>query len=250
MAVSKIEVEVCVNSKDILSVRDAVNAAYLGGASYIELCDEMHLGGTTPPREHIMEARMSLHYRKGLMVMIRPRGGDFCYSATEIELMQRQIITAAEEGADGVVMGVLNIDGKVNTKALCLLVKTGKDNGLKTGFHRAVDAAPDPVSALDTIIECGVDRVLTAGIPWGHEGTALDGITILEKMIRTSVGRIDVVISGGINSINVTKILTKIPLDITPLVFHSYSGVQKNGKTDPDLVQELVKAARSLNKEE
>ncbi len=242
----KIEVEICVHSKDIPSVRDAVNAAYLGGASYIELCSEMHLGGTTPPREHITEARMSLRYRKGLMVMIRPRGGDFCYSDDEIEIMRRQILTAAEAGADGVVLGVLDKDGKVNAKALGSFVETGKDNGLQVGFHRAVDAAPDPVLALETLIDCGADRVLTAGISWGQAGTAIDGIPVLEKMINMSTGKIDIVIGGGINPVNTAEILTKIPLDKTQLIFHSYSGVQKDGKTDQGHVKALVKAANSV----
>ncbi|MCP4727974.1 MAG: hypothetical protein GY863_23240, partial [bacterium] len=77
-------------------------------------------------------------------------------------------------------------------------------------------------------------------------GTALDGIPVLEKMINMSAGKIDIVIGGGINQVNAAEILTKIPLDKTQLIFHSYSGVQKDGKTDPELVRELVKAANSV----
>ncbi|MFC1563674.1 copper homeostasis protein CutC [candidate division KSB1 bacterium] len=248
---SKAAVEICVNSRDIHTVSEAVDSAYIGGASYIELCSDMRLGGTTPPKDHILEARRAFRERNGLMVMIRPRGGDFYYSENEIETMIRQIKTAAEAGADGVVLGVLSekIVG-VNKTALERLTETAKENELIVGFHRAIDAARDPVGSLDILIEAGVDRVLTAGIPWGQKGTAIDGIPVLRKMIEKSAGKIEIVIGGGISPGNAGGLHGKLPTGKTKIVLHSYSGVMKNGKTDPEFVKELVKAADSLYKDQ
>ncbi len=245
-----VRVEICINSRDLAGVRGAVNSAYRGGASYVELCSDMHLGGTTPARDHIIEARMGLSYNKGLMVMIRPRGGDFYYTTSEIKVMRKQVLMASEAGADGVVFGVLNEStGKVNIPAVEMLVKTAKDNGLRTGFHRAIDAAHDPVGAVDNLAGCGIDRILTAGIQWGKDGSALDGIPVLKKMITKTDGNIDIVIGGGIGPDNAQDLLENIPLDITQIILHSYSGVMKNGRTDRGYVNKLVSAVLNFKQD-
>ena len=102
-----VKVEVCINSDSPQAVGNSVGLATLAGASTIELCSAMENGGLTPTGEHIGEAKQYFRSNKGLMVMIRPRKGDFCYSDTELQVMLNQIEIAALAGADGVVLGVL-----------------------------------------------------------------------------------------------------------------------------------------------
>ena len=101
-----IPVEICINSDNLTNVRQAVEVAYRGGASRVELCAAMQSHGLTPDPVHIHAARAAFHARPGLMVMIRPRAGDFSYTRAELDLMHRQIHEAAQAGADGVVFGV------------------------------------------------------------------------------------------------------------------------------------------------
>ena len=139
-----IKVEVCVNSDSISTVHAAVQAAYRGGASTVELCSAMEFDGLTPPAEHIREARTAFRERKGLMTMIRPRKGDFVYTHAERETMERDILKAAEAGADGVVFGILQKeDNAIDARSLAHLIRTAQSCGLRTTFHRAFDAAPD-----------------------------------------------------------------------------------------------------------
>ncbi len=98
-----IKIEICINSD--AHVQQSVAAAYLGGADTIELCGQMALAGLTPLPEDIAIAREAFGNRAGLMVMVRPRGGDFCYSRAEIEAMLWGVETAVSHRADGVVFG-------------------------------------------------------------------------------------------------------------------------------------------------
>jgi copper homeostasis protein len=234
-------IEICINSENVSIVRQAVEAAYLGGATTIELCRAMNLDGLTPRRPHINAARDIFQQRPGLMVMIRPRPGDFVYKRREITTMLHQIETAAECGADGVVFGVLRADDqRVARGLLQLLVAACVRYGLRSTFHRAFDATPDPIEALNVLIDCGVDRVLTAGIPWGQKGTALDGLDRLASLVRRANSRIEVVVGGGVNPTNVSQLLKRLPGSVS---LHAYSGAQRNGRTTVDAVQRLVQAA-------
>ena len=103
-----ISVEICINCDGPQDIEDSVGAAHAGGASTVELCSAMHFDGLTPSVDQISAARLAFDNRPGLLVMIRPRQGNFLYSPKEIVAIHRQIEAAATAGADGVVFGALN----------------------------------------------------------------------------------------------------------------------------------------------
>ena len=129
--------EICVDS-----VEGAI-AAQTGGAQRVELCDNLLEGGTTPSAGTIAVARQ--HLTIGLNVIIRPRGGDFCYSDVEFAVMQHDVAQAKQLGADGVVIGLLNPDGTVDKARTAKLIEIARP--LSVTFHRAFDMTNDPYQA-------------------------------------------------------------------------------------------------------
>ena len=242
-----ITIEICINCDGKQSVSDAVAAALHGGASTIELCSAMHLDGLTPSTNHILKARAAFHNKNGLMVMIRPREGDFCYSWQEIRLMKEQIKNAADLKADGVVFGVL----EKSNNALALdklheLIGTCAKYSLKTTFHRAFDATTEKLKTLELLIDAGVDRILTSGSNWEERKPAIEGLDRLAETIKSANDRIEIVIGGGINSRNVKNILKKLPHSLHRISVHAYSGVQVNGHITASAVSDLVHAAQNI----
>ena len=179
------------------SVESAL-AAQEGGASRVELCDNLLEGGATPSAGMIAAVRRAVSI--GVMVMIRPRGGDFCYSDLEFEVMQHDIRVAKKLGADGVVFGILTPDGDVDTERMVVLLELARP--LKVTCHRAFDMAADPRQALEALIVLGVDRVLTSG----GENTALEGLDLIAELTEQAGGRIVVMPGGGITERNIGRI--------------------------------------------
>lgn len=240
-----IPVEICIGASNAAAVERAVSAAYEGGAATIELCTDMHLDGLTPSVDCLIAARRAFRQRPGLMVMIRPRAGDFCYSSAELALMLDQIDMAAETGADGVVFGVLQAaDQCIDFAANERLLAAARAHGLKTTMHRAFDATPDPDATLDALLNLGVDRVLTSGVSWSRQGTALDGAPRLATTIQRAQERIEVVLAGGINAANVEPLLAQLPLHAGRVAVHAYSGAQIRGQTTVEAVRDLVVAVQ------
>jgi copper homeostasis protein len=179
-------VEVCVDS-----VEGAV-AAQDGGADRVELCSDLLEGGLTPSHGTVRVARERL--RIGLMVMVRPRGGDFCYSDAEFAVMREDVADAKAAGADGVVFGLLEPDGTVDRRRTAELVALARP--LTVTFHRAFDMTRDPFEALDALVALGVDRVLTSG----QEPSALEGIELIARLVDRAGGRMVVMPGGGITA--------------------------------------------------
>ena len=190
---SSVLVEVCLDS-----VESAV-AAERGGAQRVELCDNLLEGGTTPSAGMIAATREAVSL--GVMVMIRPRGGDFCYSPRELDVMGRDVQVARERGADGVVFGVLTPDGRVDEDATAELIDLARP--MSTTFHRAFDVTRDPVEALDTLIGLGLDRVLTSG----QEAHVLEGLDLLTALVERAADRIVVMPGCGITPKNVARVV-------------------------------------------
>ena len=230
------QVEICINADT--RVKQSVTAAYLGGADTIELCGQMAMDGLTPLAEHIAIAREAFADRPGLMVMVRPRGGDFCYSRSEIEEMLWGVETAVSHKADGVVFGAIQ-NNSLDLKIMHHLTDIARKHALKVTCHRAFDATTKPAEALDMLIDLGVSRVLTSGAPWGSNLSVSTSIPQLTRLIQQADNRIEIVLGGGINLENIRGILAQLPATAR-LSAHTYSGVLRNGVTDLTAVQKMV----------
>ena len=235
-----IDIEICIHSQSSDIVKRNVENARRGGASRIELCSDMHLDGLTPLADHIVAARAAFENIPGLLVMIRPRAGDFVYSTNELSIMRQQIKTAAAMGANGVVVGVLRKkDARIDAHALRSLVQSAHDYGLEVTFHRAFDAAPDAFASLDELVDIGVNRVLTSGIAWGKSGGAMDGLIQLRRIIARAAD-IEVVIGGGVAPGNARQIIQNVSTADMKVSLHAYSSVLINGLVSADAVRALV----------
>lgn len=123
--------------------------------------------------------------------MIRPRGGDCLYTADEFRAMREGIRIMAQEGVDGVVFGLLTQDGHVDKERTCALVELARP--MQVTFHRALDMTLDPERALEDVIACGVQRVLTSG----GAASAWAGRKRLQGMVQQVAGRATIVVGGG-----------------------------------------------------
>ncbi len=189
--------EVCVDS-----IESAL-AAERGGADRVELCSDLLEGGLTPSYGVLHVARERL--RIGIMAMVRPRGGDFCYSDAECAAMLHDVRMAREAGANGVVIGVLTPDGDIDAERTRRLIDEARP--LAVTFHRAFDMTRDPFAALETLVALGVDRVLTSG----QEPTVLEGLDLVAELSGRARGRIVVMPGGGITDRNIARIRARVP---------------------------------------
>ena len=190
----RILLEVCVDSID------SALAADRGGADRIELCSSLLEGGLTPSPGVISTVlgKVSL----SVFVMIRPRGGDFCYSDDEFKAMEQDVLTAKQLGADGVVFGILTQEGRVDIDRSQRLVDLARP--LKITFHRAFDMSRDLSEALEDLIRLRVDRVLTSG---GEQNVEL-GQSMISNLQRQAKDRIIVMAGAGITENNVGQLVS------------------------------------------
>ena len=192
--------EICVDSVA------GVAAAKAAGAARVELCADLIEGGITPSRGMIRRARSVAGI--GLHVIIRPRGGDFLFDDDEFAVMEGDIDAAKEEGADGVVIGLLTAEALIDAERTRRLIARARP--LAVTFHRAFDMTADPFAALDTLIGLGVDRVLTSG----QEETVLEGLPLISELIRRAGDRIIIMPGGGITARNIGRIVAARPKEV------------------------------------
>lgn len=174
-------------------------AAQQGGATRIELCAALEVGGVTPSAGVITQVRERLSI--ALHMLVRPRAGDFVYSQDEHATMLADIAYCAAAGCDGVVVGALDENGDVDIgRCRELVVAAGT---LDLTFHRAIDVCRDPARALEDIIGLGFHRVLSSG----GAASAAAGAAMLQRMIEQAAGRIVVMPGAGIDAGNVVGLM-------------------------------------------
>ncbi|OJV75590.1 MAG: copper homeostasis protein CutC [Bacteroidia bacterium 44-10] len=186
------KLEICANS-----VASCIEAQK-GGAYRVELCAAVPEGGTTPSYGDIAVARELLDIK--LNVIIRPRSGDFLYSALEQKIMLKDIEMARQLEVDGVVIGCLTADGEVDMERNRELIDAA--GGMSVTFHRAFDMCRNPFDSLEKIISLGCQRVLTSG----QRQQAEQGIPLLKEMVQQAGNRIIIMPGSGINMHNIATI--------------------------------------------
>ncbi len=174
-------------------------AAYKGGASRIELCDNLSEGGTTPSIGTIATALAEVPLP--IFPIIRPRGGDFLYSNAEINTMLYDIQSCKDLGCPGIVIGALDKDGNINLTINKKLISAA--GGMQITFHRAFDRCANYEIALQQLIDLGCSRVLTSG----QAKNALDGITLIEKLVKLADNRIIIMPGAGVTPENALQIV-------------------------------------------
>jgi copper homeostasis protein len=172
-----------------------------GGADRLELCDNPGEGGTTPSLGMIQRVRQQVNI--DLFIMIRPRGGDFLYSEDEFEIMKSDIMAAKRAGADGVVIGILTVDGRLDSKRCTELIQLARP--MQVTCHRAIDMTHDPLQTMEDCIGCGFDRILTSG----GKLKAIQGVDVIAKMHQQANNRIQIMAGSGVDESNVAEIVTK-----------------------------------------
>lgn len=185
--------EACVESFE-----EALKASQ-SGAHRIELCSRLDLEGLTPSPE--LTHQVCSELKIPVMVMIRPRGGDFVYSDEEVHRMEKEVQIAKSLGASGIVFGLLTADNQIDT-ANCLLL-TAAASPLPVTFHKAVDLLEDPVEGVRQLLKVkGITRILTSG----GKPTAREGKRKIREMIKESGDKIIILVAGKVTSENVGEI--------------------------------------------
>jgi copper homeostasis protein len=239
------KLEICVDT-----IESAMLAQY-AGADRVELCNNLHEGGTTPGFGMISSARNNLCI--GVNVLIRPRGGDFLYSEIEYDIMRRDINVCGECGIDGVVLGILLPGGEIDIERTAKLVELSRP--MSVTFHRAFDMCNNPIKGLEDIIATGADRILTSG----QKNKAEDGTGLIFDLIAKSDGRIIIMPGSGLSSANILTIaretgakefhLTGRKLTESGMIFRQ-QGISMGGSSDipefsrkvadPDVIRSII----------
>jgi copper homeostasis protein len=236
-----IPLEIVVKSDSPADAHQNAAAAMQAGADRIEVCAAMQVEGLTAGADAIKAARAAFGERPGLMVMVRPRDGEFSYTDAELALMQRQISQAASAGANGVVIGALTPGHKdIDRPATDRLVSHAHRAGVAVTYHRAIDALNEArlEAAIEHLILLGVARILTSGVAWGTKGTALDGLARLQTMAARCGKHIELVIAGGMSEVLAPRVLAALPASGRYSV-HAYTSVLTDGITDPQKIRAL-----------
>ena len=181
---------------------EAALAAERAGAARIELCSDAKQGGTTPPQELLRSVRERV--RLPIFAMVRPRSGDFLYSDAEFSAIQRDIRSAKNLQMDGIVLGLLDANRKIDVARTSQLVAQAAP--LPVTFHRAFDECADLSAALEDVIKTGATRLLTSG----GRATAPEALEFLAGLVRLAAERIVVMPGSGLHAGNIRKAAQRI----------------------------------------
>lgn len=184
-------------TSDFLTTKSAVE----GGADRIELCANLAEGGTTPSYAHIKKCREAFDI--ALFPIIRPRGGDFLYTKDEFEIMKNDIKLCNELGCEGIVIGLLNLDGTIDLARTSELIELAYP--MDVTFHRAFDRCKDPFIALEELIEIGCQRILTSG----QKPAVSEGVDLITELNKKANDRIVIMPGSGVRKDNIKMLAEK-----------------------------------------
>jgi len=185
---NEIIIEICCGSAEVVFVAEKA------GAHRAELNSALFLGGLTPSWGNFVLARRTDII---LLPMVRPRPAGFCYTDAEFEAMQADAQLFLDNGADGIVFGFLNADGTIDEERTSKFVEAaGKREAV---FSRAFDLVPEPFAAMESLIKCGVKRILTSG---GAQ-SAPEGIEVIKQLVEKARGRIEILPGAGLRPSNI-----------------------------------------------
>lgn len=183
---TKYILEACVDSVE------SAAAAARGGATRLELCANLIIGGTTPSVALFDAVRSAVDIP--INVLIRPRFGDFLYTDAEYDIMRREIELFSARGANAVVIGALNADGTLDREKMSGMIAAS--NGIHITMHRAFDVCRDPVETLEAALCLGVDTILTSG----QKANAWEGRELIAGLLDQAGDRADILIGGGVSA--------------------------------------------------
>ena len=249
-------IEICCGSYE-----DALNA-YHGGAKRIELNSALYLGGLTPSVGTLRLVKQNTDLK--VIAMVRPRGAGFCYSEADFEVMKADAKLLMENGADGIAFGCLDKNGNIHVEQTQEIIGIIKKYNGETVFHRAFDCVKNPYESMETLINMGVDRVLTSGL----KAKAMDGIVLIGKLQAAYGDKIEILAGSGINASNALEMMEKTgiyqvhssckgwvedPTTTGEVVSYCYAdGIHKNDYdvVDEGLVRKLVESVLNGREEE
>jgi copper homeostasis protein len=216
-------------TSDFLTTKSAVE----GGADRIELCANLAEGGTTPSYAHIKKCREAFNI--ALFPIIRPRGGDFLYTKDEFEIMKNDIKLCKELGCEGIVIGLLNMDGTIDMTRTSELIELAYP--LEVTFHRAFDRCKDPFAALEELIEIGCQRNSHFR---DKKPTVSEGVDLIAELNKKADDRIIILPGSGVRKDNIKMLAEKTGC----IEFHSsLRGKQKAPCSSSILLLQILQRA-------
>ena len=184
-------------TSDFATTKSAVE----GGADRIELCANLAEGGTTPSFGTIKKCREA--FAVSLYPIIRPRGGDFLYDKGEFNIMLQDVKLCKQLGCDGIVIGLLNMNGTIDIVRTSALIEVAYPLGVT--FHRAFDRCKDPSEALEELIDIGCERILTSG----QQPSVVDGVELVAELNKKAGERIIIMPGSGVRKENIKMLAEK-----------------------------------------
>ena len=167
-------------------------------ADRVEFCDNFEVGGITPTFKDTQKARYL--FSKELLVMIRPRGGDFNYSKDEFNQMKQSILELKNTDINGFVFGILDQNNQIDFERNSELIKLAEP--FPCSFHRAIDYTNDYFEAINTCITIGFKTILTSG----HESKIDLGLQTVKEAIIQYGNQIEIMPGGSLRATNATLI--------------------------------------------
>jgi len=184
------------------------------GANRIELNNDLNIGGTTPSYGVIKQTINYAHNHEiPVVVMIRPRCGNFIYDQAEKDIMLDDIEICSQLEADGVVFGCLTSENTLDKDAMKSLIEKAKSLKMQVVMHMAFDEMPwdKQKETIEWLIQHRVDRILT------HGGNLSDPIAEclphLRDIVNFAKDRIQILPGGGINVNNVDYVVDTLDLN-------------------------------------